>query len=147
MWQRVQTLYLLLASLLFGSLFFCNLANVIGAGSTSDSIAFIDKTPYLVMMIIIELIQVFDLISFKVRPLQQRLTVLVALLMLGFQIWLAVDYFTAPDGVIFKFTAIFPVICIILDAMALRGIISDILVAGSVNRLRATRRKERKNRK
>lgn len=147
MWQRIQTLYLLLASLLFGSMFFLPVATAIGSEGASEQIFYVDKLPYLVFMIIIELAQVFDLISFKVRPLQQRLTTLVALMMLGFQGWLLVDFLSRPQGVVFAFSMVFPLLCVILDVLALRGIISDILVAGSINRIRAVKKRERKHNK
>ena len=68
---------------------------------------------------------------------------IACLLLLGFQIWLGFKYFNSPDGVVFKFTAILPLIASALDALAIRGIMADELLVESYGRLR-TKKKNRK---
>lgn len=143
MWQRIQTLYLAISTIVFAALFFSPLAIAIGPDGQSASISFVDKIPYLCLMISIITAHFFALVLFRNRNLQIRIATIAALLAVGFQIWIAVDYFTAPDGVIYKFTAVLPFVCAVLDALAIKGIASDILIIGSVGRLR-TRKKNRK---
>ena len=50
---------------------------------------------------------------------------LTALLMLGFQIWLAIDFFSYNDQMTFSISAIFPIAGAILDAMASRSALVD----------------------
>ena len=69
---------------------------------------------------------------------------LSALLTLALQIWLAVDFFTTKDVMVFKLTAVFPIIAVILDVMAARGILADQLLVESAYRLRKSRRERRK---
>lgn len=143
MWQRIQTLYLAVSSILIGVLFFSVLATAIGTDGQTVNINFTEKIPYLCLMISIFVANVSALVTFKHRGLQIRVAVIATLLLLGFQVWIAVDYFTAESGIVFKYTAIFPLVAAILDILAVRGIFSDIMLAQSVNRLR-TNRKNRK---
>lgn len=143
MWQRIQTLYLALACGIVAALFFSPLAVAIGNGGAQETINFTDNIYFLCLMISIALANLLALILFKHRGLQMRVTVIAGLLLLGFQIWLAVRYFTAPEGIVFKFTAILPLVAAILDFLALRGILADQFLVESYGRLRS-RKKNRK---
>lgn len=140
MWQRIQTLYLALSTALIIAIFVTPYAETL---DVHENIYFTDKLPYLWLMISVILAHIFTLTLFKARGLQLRVTTLAALITLGFQIWVAVDFFNRPDGIVFKATAVFPLVSVILDVLAIRGIMSDILITESVGRLR-TRRKNRK---
>ena len=143
MWQRIQTLYLALACGIVAALFFSPLAVAIGDGGAQETIYFTDNVYFLCLMISIALASLLALVLFKHRGLQMRVTVIAGLLLLGFQIWLAVRYFTAPEGIVFKFTAILPLVAAILDFLALRGIRADQFLVESYGRLRS-RKKNRK---
>ena len=143
MWQRIQTLYLAISTGLVVALFFSTMAITIGNDGQTASIAYVEKLPYLYLMISILCANICALLTFKHRVLQMRVTTIACLLLIGFQVWIAVDYFRADEGIVFRYTAIFPLVAAILDILAVRGIASDILVAESVNHLRSSR----KNRK
>lgn len=132
MWQRVQTLYIFLASALVASMFFCDKA---------EGVRYVGYVPYLVLLIIISLLNLLALTSYKFRIFQVRTVVLSALITLALQGWLAVDYFVSRE-VIFKFTAIFPLVAVILDILAARSIWADELMVRSASRLRAAKRKK-----
>ena len=142
MWQRIQTLYLLISVGLFTALFFSPLASAVGQNGQSENINFVDFLPFLYLMISILAAHVIALgLGFsRHRGVQMRVSTIAALLALGFQIWIAFKYFTAPDGIVYKPMAVFPVICAILDALAIRGMASDILLVESVGRLRSRKR-------
>ena len=144
MWQRIQTLYLVLSAGIIAALFFCPLATVIGADGQSEVIAFAEKLPYLCLMISILTAHVFALVLFKRRIVQMRVATIAALLAIGFQIWIGVDYFTAPDSIVFKVTAVLPLIAGILDIMAVRGIAADQMMVESMSRLRTSRKNRRR---
>ena len=96
MWQRVQTLYLMIASALVVALFFSVKAFVFGPdGTHAQEFRYIAYTPYLILLIVVALLQVIALTTFKVRVLQMRTAVLSALILVALQGWLAVDFFTA----------------------------------------------------
>jgi len=144
MWQRIQTLYLLISTALMISLIFSIKAFIPGAdGSYLEEYRYAAYTPYLILLIVISLLNLLALTSYKFREFQMRTAVLVSIITLALQAWLAVDYFTASENLVFKFTAVFPFISVILDLLAAKNIASDIMVADSVNRLRSKKKKHR----
>ena len=86
------------------------------------------------------ILQVIALFTFNVRVLQMRTAVLSALILLGLQGWLVFDYMTAADGVLFRWTAILPLLAAILDFMAARRILRDQLLVESISHLRSRKR-------
>lgn len=137
MWQRIQTLYFaivvgMLSALVFGNVF--------------DQVRYLSKLPYAVLILGAYVCNIISLFAFRKRSLQMRLTGFSTVLLLGLQIWLAVDYFTLPDAV-FRFTAVFPLICAFLDIQAMRGVYSDELIVRSSSRLRAATRDARNKKK
>lgn len=147
MWQRSQTLYLAIATVLMASLFFCAKA-VIPGGETGvmDAVFYREYIPYAILIAIIVALGAIALMAYKFRTFQMRTTVLAMIITVALQAWLVVDYFTinGVGGYVFRFTAIFPLISLIFEGMALKGIISDIMVAESVNHLRSYRKKHRR---
>ena len=141
MWQRVQTLYLMIASALVAALFFSVKAFVFGPdGTHAQEFRYIDYTPYLILLIVVALLQVIALTTFKVRVLQMRTAVLSALILVALQGWLAVDFFTADKSVVFRWTAVFPLVAALLDIWAARAIFRDQLLVESLSSLRKRRR-------
>ena len=143
MWQRIQTLYLVISAILLCFLLFGSAVSV----NTADGIEYIRYTslvkPYMAILLwILAAIQVLALISFKVRILQMRLSTLGALVSLGLFIWLGVLYFKAPEQVVFRWTAIFPFAISAFDLLAARGAFQDQLVVESASRLRDDRRRK-----
>lgn len=144
MWQRIQTLYLAIASVLTGSLFFCRMATVLGPDGASVEIMYHERLAFLLFMISLLSANVIALLTFKARILQMRLCVLAALLLTGFQIWIGCDFFRYRNDMIFSFTAVFPAVAAILDLLAARAIALDEAMVQSASRLRGPR-KGRKN--
>ena len=141
MWQRVQTLYLMIASALVAALFFSVKAFVFGPdGTHAQEFRYIAYTPYLILLIVVALLQVIALTTFKVRVLQMRTAVLAALILVALQGWLAVDFFTADQAVVFRWTAVFPLVAALLDVWAARAIFRDQLLVESLSSLRKRRR-------
>ena len=140
MWQRIQTLYLALACGIVAALFFSPLAVAIGDGGAQETIYFTDNVYFLCLMIAIALANLLALVLFKHRGIQIRVAVISCLLLLGFQIWLAARYFTATEGIVFKFTAILPLVAAVLDFLAIRGILADELLVQSASRLRSRKK-------
>lgn len=140
----MQTLYLALATGLIAAMLFSLKAVVPGAdGSFVQEIKYTAYVPYLILLIVIVLLDFLALTAFRFRVFQMRTAVLAAIITLALQAWIAVDYFTADDALVFRFTAVFPLIAFIFNLLAARGIASDIMVAESVNHLR-TKKKNRK---
>ena len=141
MWQRVQTLYLMIASALVAALCFSVKAFVFGPdGTHAQEFRYIAYTPYLILLLVVALLQVIALTTFKVRVLQMRTAVLAALILVALQGWLAVDFFTADKAVVFRWTAVFPLVAALLDVWAARAIFRDQLLVESLSSLRKRRR-------
>lgn len=140
----MQTLYLALATGLIAAMLFSLKAVVPGAdGDFVQEIKYTTYVPYLILLIVIVLLDFLALTVFRFRVFQMRTAVLAAIITLALQAWIAVDYFTADDSIVFRITAVFPIVAFICDLLAARGIASDIMVADSVNRLR-TKKKNRR---
>lgn len=134
-------MYLAIATILIGSLFFSRFATVFGEGESA--ILYREYTPYLLFAIMTFLANLISLGLFKARMIQMRLCIISAIVLLAFQIWIGVDYFKNMDDMVYSFTAIFPVIAAILDVLAARNIMLDEAMVQSAARLRSTKRKHR----
>lgn len=141
MWQRIQTLYLAIATVLIGSLLFSRFATAFGEGESA--ILYREYTPYLLFIIMTFLANLISLGLFKARMIQMRLCIISAIVLLAFQIWIGVDYFKHMKDIVFSFTAIFPVIAAILDVLAARNIMLDEAMVQSASRLRSAKRRNR----
>ncbi|MBP5721625.1 MAG: DUF4293 family protein [Bacteroidales bacterium] len=124
MWQRIQTLYHLIASGLLVAMYFQSYG-----------------TGFIVLFSIALAAQLLAIVALKSRTLQMRLSNLAALLLLGLQVWMAVSYFTADPRSALNMTAIFPIVAAILDFLAARAILKDELLVRSASRLRSSKRK------
>ena len=145
MWQRIQTLYLALATGLIAAMLFSLKAVVPGAdGTFVEEYRYTAYLPYLILIVIVALLDFLALTTWKFRVFQMRTAILAALITLALQVWLAVDYFTTMGDVVFRFTAVFPLVAMIFDILAARGIASDIMVAESVGRLRSSKKNRRR---
>ena len=131
MWQRVQTLYLFLATALIAALFFCHKAG---------DVFYTDYWPYLILLIVVAFLNVTALTTYKHRIFQMRTATLSAIILLGLQIWLAVDCIKTHNTPVFSLTAVFPVVAMILNLLAARGILADELLVRNSSRLRAAKR-------
>lgn len=141
MWQRLQTLYLCIATGLIVALFFSVKAFTLGPGGVhSVELTYIKYTPYLILLILVTILQLLAVFTFNARVFQMRTAVLSAILMIALQAWIGVDYFTADKEWIFKFTAVFPLVAAILNFIAARHILRDQLLVESVSHLRSRKK-------
>lgn len=140
MWQRIQTLYLAIATVLVGSLFFSKVATVVGPEGEDLAIMYHEKVIYLLFTIMVFAANAIALVSFRARNIQMRLSVISALLLIAFQIWLGVDFLAHRKDLVFSFTAVFPLIAAILDLLAARNIFLDEAMVQAASRLRSSRR-------
>ncbi len=134
MWQRIQTLYLILATGLVAALFFCTKAG---------DITYTEYWPYAILLIVIAFLQVMATTTWKHRIFQMRTASLAAIILIGLQAWLVVDFITTHNDPVFHVTAVFPVVAAILDFLAARSILADEMLVRSADRLRAAKRKKK----
>ena len=134
MWQRIQTLYLILATGLVAALFFCTKAG---------DITYTEYWPYAILLIVIAFLQVMATTTWKHRIFQMRTASLAAIILIGLQAWLVVDFITTHNDPVFHVTAVFPVVAAILDFLAARSILADEMLVRSADRLRAAKRNKK----
>lgn len=143
MWQRIQTLYLGISTALIFSMFFCTFATIIGPAGEELTIGYHEKLPYLTMLIMLFTAHVAATASFKAFFLQARVSVIAALMAVGFQIWLAVDFIRFHDEMVFSITALFPLAAAALDVMAAKRSLVDEMTITAVKSVKSSRRKKR----
>lgn len=145
--QRIQTVYMLLSAILIGLLFTMPFAEIAQEGQLYlfdiRGIVYQDKVTENGMAIagligIILILHVVALFMYKKRVLQIRLLVLSILLDIGlFGMFFFFTYYTFDDADIsFKIAVVFPIIAIILDYLAIRGIGKDEALIRSLDRIR-----------
>ena len=142
MWQRIQTLYLGISTALIISMFFCRFATILGPDGSEVFIRYYEKAPFLVLLIMLTTAHVASIASFKAFFLQARVASIAALLALGFQIWLAVDFFNYHNEMTFSISLLFPLAAAVLDLMAAQRSMVDEMTLQSIRAI-----KKKKNRR
>lgn len=137
--QRIQTLFLIIASGLILSLFFCPMVRY--SDGTIIYSYYQDYTS-LVLTIASFVISVVTIVSYKKRIFQIRLCNLNSLILLGYQIYLAVKFFRKDDAAIFSITALFPIVAAVLCFIAMRYIARDEAMVLASTRLRSPKKKK-----
>lgn len=134
--QRIQSLYLLIVTILTATLFFTKLVTVNGSEfGVTDTIYMIIPTA------VIGLLSLGTIFCFNNRTLQVRVCIFNMLLMLGwyamgaFLAWKALDL-SQHNDLDFSIAITFPLVSIILTYLAIRGILKDDALVKSYDRLR-----------
>ena len=143
MWQRIQTLYLGIATALIFSMFFCTFATIIGPDGADVTIRYSEKLSYLTLLIMLITSHIAATASFKAFFLQARVGVIAGLLAIGFQIWLGIDILINRNDMTFSFTALFPLAAAFLDFMAAKKSMVDEMTVQAVKSARKAGKKRR----
>lgn len=149
MWQRIQTLYLIIIALLMGIFAFSDIFLVVIGGETMvvDAWTKRDATTGMsaagmwgigILSILSAVVAVVQIFMFKQRVRQSRLGVFNAILLVGLCALIAYAGYTySIDGVLaFKFALALPPICVILQILAVRAILADETLVRMSERLR-----------
>lgn len=141
MWKKIQTLYISIATLLTASMFFCRLAAIIGPEGEELKIMYYEKAPYLVMLIMLFTAGICSLFTFRQGFLQARVCMLTSLMLIGFQIWLGVDFLRFRHDMIFSVTMLFPLVSAVLNMLAARSAIVDAMTIETAGKVLKKRKK------
>lgn len=142
MWQRIQTLYIGIATVLTASMFFCRMATIIGPEGDNIDIRYYEKIPYLIMLIMLLTAGVCAVFTYKSRLLQARVCILTALMLIGFQIWLGIDFIRYHNDMVFSITMLFPIVSAILNMIAARGNLVDEMTLQAVRSAKKVRKRK-----
>lgn len=145
--QRIQTVYLLVASILLGMIYFLPVADITAA----DAIYQLDITgihkgeelvmnglPLILFLSLVLGIHLFTIFLFKKRLLQVKILILTIILLLGLFstfFWFAYMGFKGAQAG-FKLTIGVPAVAIILDYLAIKAIAKDEALVRSLDRIR-----------
>ena len=125
-------------------MFFCTFATIVGPQGEELTIGYHEKLSYLAMLIMLFTAHVAATASFKVFFLQARVAMIAALMAVGFQIWLAVDFIRFHNEMSFSITALFPLAAAVLDAMAAKRSLVDEMTITAVKSVKTSRKGRRR---
>lgn len=74
-----------------------------------------------------------------------RVAIIQALLLIGFQAWIIVDFIVMKGALIFTVPAVFPVVSAILALLGAKNIMLDEAMVQSAYRIRNAKRKRKRN--
>lgn len=154
--QRIQSIYLLVATFLLGSIFFHPVAEILGADGklfivnfnglyeNNENVLTIHSSPtipLIILLVIMVIISFLSIFFYKKRILQMRMNSFNIILMIGY---LGLVYYYIHqvfqrqlEGVVsYEITAIFPFVAAILTYLAIRAIGKDEVLIRSMDRIR-----------
>ena len=140
MWKKSQTYLIGIATLLGIAMFFCRFATIIGPMGEELGIMYYEKIPYTVMLIMLLAAGICAIFCNRFPLLQARVCMIAALMFIGFQIWLGVDFFRFHNEMVFSPTMIFPLAAAILDMMAARKALVDGMMMQAVKSMKKKKR-------
>ena len=143
MWQRIQTLYIGIATALTAAMFFCRMATIIGPEGNDIDIRYYEKLPYLMMLIMLLTAGVCAVFTYKSRLLRARVCILTALMLIGFQIWLGIDILINRNDMSFSLTAMFPLLAAFLDFAGAKKSMIDEMTVQAVKSARTVRKRRK----
>ena len=156
MWQRIQTLYfiliiiLMITSILLPNADFYSAANnitnkldargIVELNQQGEAVKMIGSNPCMIIFGIILFLTTYCIAAYKNRRKQIRLATINLFLLLIYIIVLAVYVFVAKNKlnaeVTLLYPAIMPLIALILNYLAMRGVAKDEKLVRSLDRLR-----------
>ena len=145
--QRIQSVYLLVSALLLGLLFLLPFAEIANEGAIYtfnfkgillDGAVQQSGMAISVLLATIMASHVFAIFSFKNRAQQVKIVFFTILMLLGLLgLFLFFTYFSFSGAQIsFKTGVVLPLVAIILDYLAIRGIKKDEALIRSIDRIR-----------
>lgn len=143
MWKKIHTIYSILATLLSASMFFFSFATILGPEGIELKIMYYEKLPYLFMLIMLLAAGVCSIFTYRNGFLQARVCILTALMLIGFQIWLGVDFLRFRTDMVFSISAIFPIVAAILNVLAARGALVEGMTLQTAEKVLKSKKKRR----
>jgi len=145
--QRIQTVYMLISAILLGLLFAFPFAEILHnnellvfniRGIIKGDELFANGWPIALLIAILLGVHVFAIFQYKKRIRQIRLMTFAILSNIGlFGMFYFFTYYSFDGAEIsFKLPVVFPIIAMILDYLAIRGIGKDEALIRSLDRLR-----------
>lgn len=139
MFKKLTTYLTLAATVLIGTMFITKFASILGPDGAIEKVMYYEKTPYLVMLIMLISGSCFSFLTHKLPFLQARVCMLTGLMLIGFQIWLGVDFIKWHNELIFSVTMLFPLAAAALEITAARRALVDGMTLQAVQHFKKTK--------
>jgi hypothetical protein len=134
--QRIQTVYLLIVTVLQIFLMFSALATVSDTGGGEISIKTFDVIELAVLTGVTAVVSLVSIFLYKKRVLQARFNVFNALILIALQAYIIYYIVRLPKPITYSIPDIFPVISVIFTYLAIRNILKDEIIIKTLNRIR-----------
>ena len=119
-WPRMQNVLLAISAFLILSLFWSQMCYTVDSSGVEYSIKFTEHIQFLVLTFITFALCIAAICYKKQYILQVRVCIINMLILLGYQIWLAVAFFQLKSAYTFTIYTLFPFVCIVLHFLAIR---------------------------
>ncbi len=97
-----------------------------------ESIGFSDSLAFVVLSLAAFILAVLAVCNTSRAQVKLRLAVPSAVVLLGYQIWIAVVFFQLKDAYVFRLPAVFPLVALILDMLALRYVVKELSMSAAL---------------
>lgn len=137
--QRIQSLYLLIVTILQTILFFSKQATFIISDGQEETLRIADMWPMAILMGVTALLAFITIFLYHHRITQIRITIFNGLLLLmlqGVVVYLLIRASGMTQEASYSLNAIFPIVSAILSYLAIRGIGKDEAMIKALDRLR-----------
>lgn len=138
MLYRIQTLFLIIVTGILASMFFCPMIKFIGS---QETITYVEYYPTLILLLVSTVLTIATLANYKKPFIQTRICIINTIILLGFQGFIAYQYFNLEEGMTMSLTAVFPIVAAILTYIAMKFCARDFAILVASSRLRSRRRK------
>ena len=119
-WPRMQNVLLAISAMLILTLFWSQMCYTVDSSGVEYSIKFTEHIQFLVLTFITFALCIAAICYKKQYILQVRVCIINMLILLGYQIWLAVAFFQLKSAYTFTIYTLFPFVCIVLHFLAIR---------------------------
>ena len=125
MFKKLTTYLTLAATLFTGAMFFMEFAEYMSNDNEIKRTMYYDNVGYLTILIMIITGCLISVLTHKHPLLQARVCMITGLMLVGFQIWLGVDFIRLNDQFIFSVSMLFPLAAAALEIIAARIALID----------------------
>lgn len=144
MWQRFQTLLLLIVAGLLLAMFMTDMCYTLTEAGRY-SIRFTERSQFLIFTFTTFVLSILTIANFKKRLLQIRICIINTILLVAYQVWILIEFFKINEVYSLTIPALFPAICVILLILAIRYIGRDeamVMVHGTIVKHKKNKRKK-----
>ncbi len=137
--QRIQSLYLLIVTILQVIVFFSKQATFINSAEVEETLRIADMWPMAILIGTTALLAFIAIFLYHHRITQIRLTIFNGLLLVMLQaviVYFLIKTSGLTQEISYSINAIFPIISAVLSYLAIRGIGKDEAMIKALNRLR-----------